>query len=91
MNLPDLGQTSLHKLRRHAFDYFLNETNPANGLVADSSRPDSAASIASVGINLGPVVLMCENYWSGLPWRFMRECPHVIVGLRRADFTNGWL
>ena len=43
------------------------------------------------GINLGPVVLMCENYRSDLLWRLMRACPYVVTGLRRAGFTNGWL
>lgn len=43
------------------------------------------------GINLGPVVLMCENYRSGLLWRLMRSCPYFLTGLRRAGFTNGWL
>lgn len=43
------------------------------------------------GINLGPVVLMCENYRSGLLWRLMRECPYILAGLRRAGFTRGWL
>ena len=43
------------------------------------------------GINLGPVVLMCENYRSGLLWRLMRGCPYVLTGLRRAGFTNGWV
>ena len=43
------------------------------------------------GMNLGPVVLMCENYRSGLLWRLMRACPYVVTGLRRAGFTNGWL
>jgi len=43
------------------------------------------------GINLGPVVLMCENHRTGLLWRLMRACPYVSTGLRRAGFTNGWL
>ena len=43
------------------------------------------------GINLGPVVLMCENYRSELLWRLMRACPYVVAGLRRAGFRNGWL
>ena len=43
------------------------------------------------GINLGPVVLMCENYRSDFLWRLMRGCPYVIAGLRRAGFRNGWL
>ncbi|MEO7733832.1 MAG: glucoamylase family protein [Kofleriaceae bacterium] len=42
-------------------------------------------------INLGPVVLMCENHRSGLPWRLMRACRYVVTGLRRAGFANGWL
>ena len=43
------------------------------------------------GINLGPVVLMCENYRSGLLWELMRACPYIVTGLRRAGFTQGWL
>ena len=43
------------------------------------------------GINLGPVVLMCENYRSDFLWRLMRACPYVVAGLRRAGFTGGWL
>jgi hypothetical protein len=43
------------------------------------------------GIDQGPVVLMIENYRSGLLWDIMRRCPYVIAGLRRAGFTGGWL
>ena len=43
------------------------------------------------GINVGPVVLACENYRSGLLWRLMRRCPYLVTGLQRAGFTNGWL
>jgi hypothetical protein len=43
------------------------------------------------GINLGPVVMMCENYRSDLLWQLMGECPYVVKGLRRAGFTGGWL
>ncbi len=43
------------------------------------------------GINLGPLVMMCENYRSDLIWRLMRGCPYVVSGLRRAGFAGGWL
>ncbi|MFZ2235770.1 MAG: glucoamylase family protein [Dokdonella sp.] len=43
------------------------------------------------GINLGPVVMMVENFRSGLLWRLMRACPYITTGLRRAGFSNGWL
>lgn len=42
-------------------------------------------------IDQGPVVLMIENYRSGLIWRLMRQCPFVIAGLKRAGFRGGWL
>lgn len=43
------------------------------------------------GINEGPVVLMIENYRSGLPWQLMRGCSYMQSGLKRAGFTGGWL
>jgi len=43
------------------------------------------------GINLGPVVLMCENYRTGFPWQLMQGCQYLKTGLRRAGFVNGWL
>ncbi|WP_290774845.1 glucoamylase family protein [Hoeflea sp.] len=178
---PHPGETRLDALQRHPFDYFLNETNLANGLVANKSQPGAPASdgpgwttrrvngiecaffdyaargvpygpddgtvapwavVASLpfapeivmptiahfqdvypqvtgaycfrcsfnlsfqdeadadagwtspyhfGINLGPVVLMCENFRTDLLWRLMRACPYVVTGLRRGGFTGGWL
>jgi len=43
------------------------------------------------GINLGPVVLACENFRTGLLWQLTQRCPYFANGLRRAGFTNGWL
>jgi hypothetical protein len=43
------------------------------------------------GIDQGPIILMIENYRTGLLWRLMRQCPYLVTGLRRAGFTNGWL
>ena len=43
------------------------------------------------GIDQGPVVLMIENYRTGLLWDIMRRCLPVLTGLRRAGFTGGWL
>ena len=44
-----------------------------------------------LGIDQGPILLMAENYRSGLVWRYMRKHPAIIRGLRRAGFTGGWL
>ena len=43
------------------------------------------------GLDQGPIVLMIENYRSGLLWRLLRRCPYLNIGLRRAGFAGGWL
>ncbi len=42
------------------------------------------------GLDQGPIVMMIENYRSGLLWRLMRQCPYIVTGLRRAGFRGGW-
>jgi hypothetical protein len=42
-------------------------------------------------LDQGPIILMIENYSSGLIWRLMRSCRYLVVGLRRAGFDGGWL
>jgi hypothetical protein len=43
------------------------------------------------GIEQGPIVLMIENYRSGLLWSLMKRCSYLVAGLRRAGFSHGWL
>lgn len=42
-------------------------------------------------LNQGPIVLMIENYRTGLVWRLMRDCAPIKEGLLRAGFGSGWL
>jgi hypothetical protein len=44
-----------------------------------------------LGIDQGPILLMIENYRTGLIWRLMRESPHIVRGLCRAGFSGGWI
>jgi len=53
----------LDGLQRAAFDYFVQATNPANGLVADTSRQDSPASIAVAGFALASHPAAVERGW----------------------------
>lgn len=43
------------------------------------------------GLDQGPIMMMIENYRSGMIWRMMRRCPYIVNGLRRAGFSGGWL
>ncbi len=56
-----------------------------------SANSSSWVSPWHLGLNQGPVVLMIENYCSGMIWRLMRQCPYLVNGLRRAGFSGGGL
>ncbi len=71
---------------RCGFKATFNATHPDR-----SNNPFGWVSPWQYGLNQGPIVLMIENYRSGLLWRLMRNCPYVVSGLRRAGFTGGWL
>jgi hypothetical protein len=53
----------LERFQHAAFDYFLNYWNPANGLVADTSRAGAPASIAVVGFALSCYPVAVERGW----------------------------
>ena len=53
----------LDRLQRAAFSYFLEASNPENGLVADRTREDSPASIAVAGFALASYPVGVERSW----------------------------
>lgn len=44
-----------------------------------------------IGIDQGPILIMLENYQTGLIWDLMKKNPYIIKGLQKAGFTGGWL
>jgi len=68
------------------FKATFNETHPDR-----SNHRLGWVSPWQFGLNQGPIILMVENYRSGLLWRLMRDCPYLVSGLWRAGFRGGWL
>jgi hypothetical protein len=60
-------------------------------LAGAAAGPGAWVSAGHFGLDQGIVVMMIENYRTGLIWRLMRDCPYVRTGLRRAGFRGGWL
>ncbi len=54
---------TLDSVQRAAFGYFLREVNPGNGLVADTSRAGSPASIAVCGFAMSCYPVAVERGW----------------------------
>ena len=66
--LAELGDESLlDQLQHAAFKYFLENVNPINGLVADTSRQGSPVSIAVVGFALSCFPVAVERDWIDRP------------------------
>lgn len=81
-----IHELDLATVDRYGFKATFNPTYPGK-----SGTPGDWVSPWNYGLNQGPIVLMIENYRSGLLWELMRNCPYIIGGLRRAGFTGGWL
>ena len=97
-SLPFAPEIALPMLGYCIHDVKLTESNPygfkASFNATFPERTGNAHGWVSpwhFGLNQGPIVLMIENYRSGLVWRLTRDCPFLGAGLRRAGFTGGWL
>ena len=81
-----MAQLDLGATKRYGFKPSFNETYE----VPDCSTGYWVTPY-HFGVDQGPVILMIENYRTGLIWDIMRGSPYVVAGLRRAGFRGGWL
>ncbi|HMU47909.1 MAG TPA: glucoamylase family protein [Chitinophagaceae bacterium] len=44
-----------------------------------------------LAIDQGPIVVMMENYRSGLLWNLFMSCPEIKQGLKKLGFDSPWL
>ena len=86
--LPTIANFEAIGLGRGPYGFLatFNPTFPVEG-----NPPCGWISPYNFGLNDGPIVLMIENYRTGLIWKLMRGSPHLVRGLRRAGFRGGWL
>ena len=81
-----INQVKLTENNLYGFKATYNPTYPVK-----SQNSSGWISPWHFGLNQGPIVLMIENYRTGLLWKLMRDCPYIANGLRRAGFSGGWL
>jgi hypothetical protein len=97
-SLPFAAEIVLPAIEHFIHRLKLKESNPYGFRATfNATYPGSSESACGwvspwhFGLNQGPVVLMIENYRSGLFWKLTRGCAYICAGLRRAGFTGGWL
>ncbi len=44
-----------------------------------------------LAIDQGPIIVMIENYRTGLLWKLFMSCPEVKNGLKKLEFNSPWL
>jgi hypothetical protein len=44
-----------------------------------------------LAIDQGPIVVMMENYRTGLLWNLFMSCPEIIEGLKKLGFESPWV
>lgn len=44
-----------------------------------------------LAIDQGPIVVMMENYRTGLLWKLFMSCPEIKEGLKKLNFESPWL
>jgi hypothetical protein len=81
-----INQVKLTEANPYGFKATFNPTYPDK-----SANPKGWVSPWHYGLNIGPIILMIENYRTGLLWQWMRGCPYIADGLRQAGFSGGWL
>ena len=81
-----IEKLDFEKHHDYGFDASFNPTFPEK-----NSNANGWISPWQFGLNQGPVILMIENYKSGLIWNLMKKSPYIVKGLRQAGFTGGWL
>jgi hypothetical protein len=78
---------------RYGFVDAFNPTFPLAGLKPSIGIVEAQAWFEEnyLGIDQGPIVLMAENYRSGLVWKVMKSNSYIVRGLCRAGFAGGWI
>src|SRR6185312_6888565 len=56
-----LSDEELGRLQLTTLQYYLHESNPANGLVRDKTDPRAPSSIAAVGLALATIPVLIER------------------------------
>lgn len=76
-----IERLDLKRHSRYGFDASFNPSFP------DKSRnPNGWVSPWIFGLNQGPIILMIENFQSGLIWNLVRNSPHIAHGMALAGF-----
>ena len=79
------------KALRHFYDYHGDKIWGQFGFVDAFSESRNWYAKSYLAIDQGPIIVMIENYRSGLLWKLFMNCPEIKVGLKKLGFESPYL
>ena len=84
---PYTPEYSMQALKHFYFDLGSKIWSPYGFVDAFNESKNWVAS-SHLAIDQGPIIVMIENYRSGLLWRLFMSCPEIQTGLKRLGFSS---
>jgi hypothetical protein len=84
---PYTPEYSMQALKHFYFDLGDKIWNDY-GFVDAFSETKNWYATSYLAIDEGPIIIMIENYRTGLLWKLFMSCPEIQNGLKKLDFTS---
>ena len=75
------------KALRHFYEDFDGKLWNKYGFIDAFSESKNWFADSQLAIDQGPIIIMIENYRTGLLWNLFMSCPEVQLGLKKLEFT----
>lgn len=76
------------KALRHFYEKLGDKIWSEYGFVDAFNETKNWTAASHLAIDQGPIIVMIENYRSGLLWKLFMSCPEIQYGLVRLGFTS---
>jgi hypothetical protein len=84
---PDKSMKAL----KHFYNDLGDKVWSQYGFIDGFSESKDWYAKSHLAIDQGPIVVMIENYRTGLLWKLFMSCPEVQTGLKKLRFQSPWL
>ncbi len=88
-SVPFIPENSIETLRRMIALYGYRIWDPEFGFVSTFNLDRNWFASDQIGIDLGIMLLMIENYRTGLIWEYFMKSPFAQKAMERAGFKDG--
>ena len=91
--LSSFPYTPAESMKALKFFYYVlgNKVWKIHGFTDAFSLKDTWFANSFLAIDQGPIIIMIENYRTGLIWNLLTSCPEIQTGMKAIGFTAPYL